>query len=485
MKKDIQFIFFDFDGTIADTEEIHFRAFKKTLEKYGVSITWQEYIEKYLAYTDEDFFRVISNERNLNFDIKSMRLDKEGNFQEFIQNIKLFPGIEETLRYLKQKNYKFSIVSGALRKEIESILKKYGLLELFEFIVAADDYDEGKPSSKPFEVAIERAKNMGYNLINELCVSFEDSPYGIIAAKKLGLFTVGISNYYPKEKLIEAGADIVINSFLNPQDIEEKIKSSLESRIVEGERVLLVSQKRNKTFLISANKKDSLHTHLGVVRCADIVGNYYGKKVHSSKGEAFFILQPTLEDKIKKIERKSAVIYPKDSSFMIFISGISSGSKVIESGCGSGGLTLSLAHFVKPTGRIFIYEIRDDFMEITQKNLKQYGLLDYVTFKKKDVYKEGFDEKNVDAVFLDLPEPWHCVKFAWESLKPSGILLSISPTVNQTEIMCEVMRSNGFILVDTFEILLRRFLAREGKSRPYENMIGHTAYISVGRKVEK
>jgi tRNA (adenine57-N1/adenine58-N1)-methyltransferase len=69
-------------------------------------------------------------------------------------------------------------------------------------------------------------------------------------------------------------------------------------------------------------------------------------------------------------------------------------------------------------------------------------------------------------------------------LKPSGVLISISPTVNQTEIMCELMRRNGFILVDTYEVLVRRFLAREGKSRPYENMIAHTAYISVGRKIE-
>lgn len=482
MSKDIQAVFFDFDGTIADTEEIHFKSFNKVLEKFGTTITWGEYLEKYLAYTDSDFFKKISEEKKIDIDIEQACELKEQYARENLKDAKPLPGAIETIKYLKRK-YPLCIVSGALRTEIEIILKNFGILELFDEIVSGDDYDEGKPSTKPFDVALDKMQKIGYNLIPELCVAFEDSTHGIIAAKKKRLFAVGIATFYNNEKLKEALADLVVNSLINPEEIEDKIKRLLKTRILEGEKVLLVSQKKNKTFLINSDKKNNIHTHLGLIKGEQIVGNYYGRKIFSSKGEGFYLLEPTLEDRIKKIERKSAIIYAKDSSLMIFLSGISSGNRVIETGCGSGGMTLALAHFIKPTGKVFVYEIRDDFIELTKRNLEKNNLIQYVEFKKRDVYKEEFDERDVDAVFIDLPEPWHCIRSAWKALKPSGIVISVSPTVNQTEIFCELLRTNGFVLVDTFEVLLRRFLSREGKSRPYEDMIGHTAYISIGRKV--
>lgn len=486
MVKDIEALFFDFDGTIADTEELHYRAFCRVLSEYGLKLSWDDYLGRYLAYTDEEFFKIFLAEEGFEANIDELCDKKRRYMKEYLEDIKLIPGAAEAIRYFRRKiGCPMCVVSGALRSEIEFVLKRFELLEFFDLIISAEDYTEGKPSPKPFEIAIVRLKERGNPFRTELGVAFEDSPYGIISAKKAGLLAVGLPSYYSKEKLREAGADVVVGSFLEPEDIERKIKRELKRRVVEGERILLVSQKRNKTFLVEARRNRDVHTHLGVIRGGDIVGGRYGGFVLSSKNEAFYILEPTIEDKVKKIERKSAVVYPKDSSFMIFISNISCGSRVIESGCGSGGLTVVLAHFVKPEGRVFVYEVRDDFIELTKRNLRQYDLLEYVEFKKRDVYKEGFDERDVDAVFLDLPEPWHCVRSAWESLKPSGVLISISPTVNQTEIMCEVMRASGFVLVDSFEVLLRRFLAREGKSRPYENMIGHTAYISVGRKIEK
>ncbi len=480
--KDIQAIFFDFDGTIADTEEIHFKSFNRVLEKFGLEISWQEYLEKYLAYTDQEFFKKISEEKKIEIDINEACKLKQEYTREDLKHAKPLPGVIEAIKYFKKK-YPLCIVSGALKEEIEFILKNFGILDMFEEIVSGDDYDEGKPSPKPFEIAIEKMKKLGYKINNELCVAFEDSGYGIISAKKTGLLAVGITTFYSQEKLKESGADIVINSLIGPEEIEEKIKSLLKTRILEGDKVLLVSHKKNKTFLITADKKNDIHTHLGIIKGIQVVGNYYGRKILSSKGESFYLLEPTLEDRIKKIERKSAIIYSKDSSIMIFLSGISSGSRVIETGCGSGGMTLALAHFIKPTGKVFVYEIRDDFIELTKRNLEKNNLLEYVEFKKRDIYKEEFDERDIDAVFIDLPEPWHCIRAAWKSLKPSGVLISVSPTVNQTEIFCELLRANGFILVDTFEVLLRRFLSREGKSRPYEDMIGHTAYISIGRKV--
>ncbi len=483
-KKDIQALFFDFDGTIADTERIHWTAFREVLRKLGFDLSWDEYLRKYLAYTDEDFFRVFFQGSAEKYDIKELCIQKSSIVNDFIERgaVPLYPAVDSFIRYMAGK-YPMCIVSGALKREVMKVLENHNLHNFFDFIVSSEDYDEGKPSSQPFEVALKKFEEKGLKLIREGCIAFEDSLHGVEAAKKAGFFVVGISNFYKFDELKSSGADIVIDNFSKPELIEDEIKYEIKNRVFDGEKVILNPVGKHNTFYFTAKRDADLHTHLGIIRGKDIVGKRYGETVVSSKQVNFFVLEPTLHDRVMKLKRKSAIIYPKDSAFMIFMSGISSGSRVIESGCGSGGLTISLAHFVKPTGKVYAYEIRDDFIEILMENLKENGLDEFVEVKKRDVYKEGFDERDVDAVFLDLPEPWHCVKHAWKSLKASGVLVSVSPTVNQTEIMCEMMRREGFVLVDTFEVLVRRFLAREGKSRPFENMIAHTAYITIGRKV--
>ncbi len=484
-RKKVYALFFDFDGTIADTERAHYFAFKKVLERFNFELTWEDYLKKYLAYKDEDFFSAVAPIIGIGQDqVSHLCEQKKEIFSQFIKEIKLYPGIEDFIRYMGDRGYLMCIVSGALRSEIETVLEKFQLLKYFKFIVSAEDYKHGKPSPESFEIAMKIFKDRFEVELDPVgCVAFEDSIYGVEAAKKLNFFVVAVTNFYSTDELKKCGADIVIQEFSDPPKIEQEILKKIGSRVFEGDRVLLSVPGKNKTFLFRVLSKSQLHTHLGFIDGKDLLGRYIGEKVYTNKGKELYILEPTLADKVMKLERKSAIIYPKDSAFMIFLAGIGPGSKVVESGAGSGGLTIPLAHFVRPSGKVYVYEIRSDFIKILKKNLDENDLSEYVEVKERDVYKFGFDETEVDAVFLDLPEPWHCVRFAWNSLKNSGVLISVSPTVNQTEIMCEVMRREGFILIDTFEVLVRRFLAREGKSRPYENMIAHTAYISVGRKV--
>ena len=253
--------------------------------------------------------------------------------------------------------------------------------------------------------------------------------------------------------------------------------------IKEGEKILLFSE--GKTFYTTAIQGKSLCTHLGTVSIDDVMEKDYGDFVLSSSGKCFWILNPLIADRTMKVKRKTAIIYPKDLSFLIFSSGISSGSRVIEAGCGSGASAIAFAHYVKPSGKVYSYEIRDDFIALAEENIKANNLSDYIVLKKRNVYSEGFDETDVDFIFLDLPEPWHTVKFAHSSLKPSGVIMSISPTYNQIEIMCKTLDENGFIMIDTNEVIVRRILVREGKTRPQERIISHTAFISSARKVKK
>ncbi|HDI75359.1 MAG TPA: methyltransferase domain-containing protein, partial [Thermoprotei archaeon] len=166
---------------------------------------------------------------------------------------------------------------------------------------------------------------------------------------------------------------------------------------------------------------------------------------------------------------------------IVFLSGVGPGSIVVEAGTGSGFLTAALAYYVRPDGRVYSYEIRRDFLEIARKNLSLCGLLPYVDLKHKDIV-DGIDEKNVDAVILDMPNPWDVVPHAKEALKDGGVFVSFLPTINQVEKIVEKLIHENFLDVLTIETLLRKIKVKKGETRPETFMIGHTGYIVFARK---
>jgi len=165
-------------------------------------------------------------------------------------------------------------------------------------------------------------------------------------------------------------------------------------------------------------------------------------------------------------------------------SGIGPGSRVVESGTGTGALTTALAHYVKPTGKVYTYELRSEFQKNAEKNLKRSNLLDYVEMKSGDVTL-GIEERDLDAVVLDLATPWLVISNAYEALKPSGILVSFSPTIDQVVKATEALRENNFILIETVECIMRAMQVERGKTRPQTLMTGHTGYITHARKAMK
>jgi tRNA (adenine57-N1/adenine58-N1)-methyltransferase len=165
-------------------------------------------------------------------------------------------------------------------------------------------------------------------------------------------------------------------------------------------------------------------------------------------------------------------------------SGIGPGSRVIESGTGTGSLTTALAHYVGPTGKVYTYELRPEFQKNAAKNLERSKLIDHVEMKSGDVTL-GYEERDVDAVILDLAVPWLVVPHAYVALKPSGVLVSFSPTIDQVVKTTEALRENGFVFIETIECLMRSMQVERGKTRPNTMMTGHTGYITHARKILK
>jgi len=254
-------------------------------------------------------------------------------------------------------------------------------------------------------------------------------------------------------------------------------------KISEGDYVILYLDLR-RTYMVKVEAGKTFHTHKGFMKLDELIGKDFGVTVQSSLGTEFTALRPSLTDYIMKSSRQTQITYPKDAALIVMFSGIGSGSLVVEAGTGTGALTTALAHYVKPEGKVCSYEIREEFQRTAEKNLRRANLFDFVEFKSKDV-TTGIDEREADAVVLDLATPWLVVPHVYEALKASGIIVSFSPTIDQVVKTTEALRESNFICIETVECLMRGMQVERGKTRPQTLMTGHTGYITHARKAIK
>lgn len=254
----------------------------------------------------------------------------------------------------------------------------------------------------------------------------------------------------------------------------------MSGTIQEGQDVLLFLD-RKRSYLVRAEKDKAFHTHKGFVQLGELIGKEYGTRIISSLKVEFVALKPTIRDYVFKISRKTQIIYPKDIALIIMLGNIQPGSRVAEAGTGAGALTTALAHYVKPSGRVYSYEVRSEFIENARKNLERANAAPYVELKNGDV-TQGIDEEGLDAVVLDMATPWLVVPHAYAALAGSGNFVSFSPTIDQVVKTVEALKEKGFVDIDAIECIMRRMQAEPGKTRPETLMTGHTGYMVFARK---
>ena len=256
-------------------------------------------------------------------------------------------------------------------------------------------------------------------------------------------------------------------------------------RVSEGLDILMYIDKRRR-WIVKIRKGSVFGSDRGYIKHDAIIDIPFGASIPLSTGAKAWILKPLLIDYLEKgFKRVTQVLYPKDIGLIIVLLGIAPGHRVLEAGIGSGFLTSVLANIVKPNGRVYAYEIREEFANIAKMNLERIGLLDYVTIKIKDI-KEGIDERDLDAAILDMPNPWEVVDVLYQALKPSAPIIFFLPTINQVEKLFNALQQHGgFIDIRCYELLLREYRLTSGALRPETRMIGHTGYILFTRKVIK
>lgn len=254
-----------------------------------------------------------------------------------------------------------------------------------------------------------------------------------------------------------------------------------KTRAQAGDIAELISN-TNKRFIFRLAIDGKFETHRGYISHNDLIGKPWGSRVATHIGSPFVLLQPSLADILVETKRNTQIMYPKDIGFILVNMDIGPGKHVIEAGTGSGSLTTALAFTVGPQGLVSSYEARPEFQYLAHKNLDRLGLADRVDFKLRDI-AEGFDEKDVDAVFLDLPNPQDYILQAQRALKPGGYLGSILPTTNQVSVLLIALRRANFAFIEVCEILMRYYKAVADRLRPTDRMVAHTGYLIFARSV--
>ena len=206
-------IVFDFDGVIANSEPLHFRAYRDVLVEENVTLTEADYYARYLGFDDVGAFEAIGASQGpvwTRQQIAGLVARKAMRLAELEHDCSvLFPGAAEAIRRAAAA-MPIAIASGARGEEIRRVLIRENLIGCFTAIVGAEDTPVSKPAPDPYLRALALlAPSFDAPLRAADCVAIEDSHWGLESARAAGLRTVAVTNTYPADEL---RADLTIPS---------------------------------------------------------------------------------------------------------------------------------------------------------------------------------------------------------------------------------------------------------------------------------
>ena len=241
----------------------------------------------------------------------------------------------------------------------------------------------------------------------------------------------------------------------------------------------MILDERGKKYILKPGAE--FQSDLGIVK-ADVLDNaQIGDEVKSHLDHSFKIVKPNVNDFIDLMERRCSILIKKDIGQVLAHTGLGAGSRVVDAGTGAGAIALHFGNVVGLQGKVFTYEIREDFAEVAHRNIDNFGITN-IEVKNKNI-KEGIDENNIDLIFLDLPKPFEIFEEVMESLNVGGWLAVYAPYIDQAETSYRVAKKLGFYDIEIIETLERGLEVRTQGVRPKTRMVGHSGYLLFARKL--
>lgn len=225
----LQAVVFDFDGVVANSEPLHFEVYRILLHEEGIPFTTEEYYERYLGFDDVGAFEAMARDKGLrigNGRLQSLIGRKTEIFQSLVRKSDvLFPGAAACLQACAAA-VPVAIASGALREEIELILRTTGLEGIVPVIVAAGETPRSKPAPDPYTRAMELLSSVsGRRVSAGRAVAIEDSRWGLQSARAAGMRTVALTTSYPEAELGEADLVLPDISRITPEVLDALCRS--------------------------------------------------------------------------------------------------------------------------------------------------------------------------------------------------------------------------------------------------------------------
>jgi tRNA (adenine57-N1/adenine58-N1)-methyltransferase catalytic subunit len=251
-----------------------------------------------------------------------------------------------------------------------------------------------------------------------------------------------------------------------------------------GELVLLVDKVgRRHRVRLKSGERHSLHS--GVIEHDAMIGRPEGIVVTTQLGARLLAVRPTFAEQVTGRVRQAQPIYPKDLGAILVGADIHPGARVLEAGTGTGALTLAALRAVGHEGVVVSYEQRQDFLDAASRAITDTlgELPANLTLKLGDIY-QGVEERDMDRVLLDVPEPWQAIPGVRGALRPGGIVFAHCPNVSQVQRFFDGLReARGFGMLEVFELLQRGWTVRGRSLRPSHRMVAHTGFLCFARRI--
>lgn len=207
----ISALLFDLDGTLCNTDPIHFQTWVELLLDYGMEIDQDLYQSRMTGGLNEAIIKDLLPQLSPSQG-KQLADEKEARFRKLALKLERLAGVSNILAWSEHRELSRALVTNAPPKNVEFMLQVLELTPMFESVILAENLSAGKPDPLPYQMAL-----TGLGISASEAIAFEDSPSGIRSAVRAGIYTIGIASTHSVNHLKELGASMAISDFTDPE----------------------------------------------------------------------------------------------------------------------------------------------------------------------------------------------------------------------------------------------------------------------------